>query len=276
MNSEEKQTVEEEVKQLKGDSWYDVEEQFRKATNRKSLTRIVFVSLINPLDDVTYPSEASVEIASKLHDFFTAFIKQGNKGEDGERQLFGGVVLVTEGREKSESTAALGFLEVDSATSAYECLNALSKNNTTEMNSIRILLVSDDCPCNDFGPFAVYLARPPNEEYVDIIKEGPTFVFKNMMKNLCDQCQSFYFESGINETNNNLKELSGINRKSIPSALRIRCCATSDAFPTLEEYMYIYHSPIYFELDSETSSPLLPVVDWKQVKAMTSSLFEKN
>lgn len=270
---DEVQSVEEELQNLIGQSWFDIEENFRKSTSRKSLTRIVFTSLIDSLHDKSPSTKnQTFKIASNIHDFFNAF----TKGEaDEERiELFGGVIIAN--GEENETMAALGFLEVDSPPSAFQILKSLNENSDSiYLHSIRILLVSDDCPCNDFGTFGVYITNPPTEDNVDIKKEGQTVVFSNIMKNLCKQCKVFYSESEEVEKGSSVKILNGLNRKSIPSALRIESCAKSDAYPTLEEYMQIFHSPICLELDSEKCSPILPVVDWKQVERITSSLFQK-
>lgn len=268
-------SVEDEAKELKGLSWFDIEEKYRKSTSRKSLTRIVFVSLIDPAHsyEQSPTSVSTTEIASKIYDFFNVFIN--GEGEKERKDIYGGVVLATDGKEdENEATAALGFLEVDSPRFAQRILSQLCEDNgsDTAMNSIRILLVSDDCPCNNFESFGVYIAQSPSEESVDIMKEGPTTVFSGMMKKLCKQCKSFNAEP---ERKGNVKVLSGLNRKAIPSSLRIASCAKCDAYPTIKEYMDIFHSPIYFELDSERSAPLLPVVDWEQVERIASSVFPK-
>ena len=280
MNKGTKETlsVEDEVKELKGLSWFDIDEKYRKSTNRKSLTRIVFVSLIDQAhsyeQSLTSDSTSAIEIASKIYDFFNVFIN--GEGEKEGNDIYGGVVLATDGNEdNNETTAALGFLEVDSPRFTQRILSKLcceDSESNTSMHSIRILLVSDDCPCNNFESFGVYIAQSPSEDSVDIMKEGPTIVFSAMMKKLCKQCKSFNAEP---DRKGNVKVLSGLNRKAIPSSLRIASCAKCDAYPTIKEYMDIFHSPIYFELDSERSAPLLPVVDWKEVESIASSLFPK-
>lgn len=263
-------SAEEEVQQIKGQSWFDAEQKGRKKLGRKSQTRIVFTSLINS-SLYENPTDATIiKIATEIFDFFTSFTTQNDEGD--EIELLGGVVLVSEGKDMSKAHAALGFLEVDSPTVACEILRQLNQNDTTALESIRILLISDDCPCNDFGQFGVYLASPPTEDHVDIEKEGPTFVFSNIMKNLCNQCRLFYAEAEKYQNEENIRILTGAKRKSIPSALRVASCAKSNEFPTLQEYLEIYHSPIYFELDSEKMSPLLPVIDWKKVQTIASSL----
>jgi len=73
----------------------------------------------------------------------------------------------------------------------------------------------------------------------------------------------------------NVKVLSGLPRKAVPSAIRVKGCAESDAYPTLDEYLDIYHSPIYLQLDSENTSPLLPVIDWKKVEIIASSFLNE-
>ena len=218
MEQKEKETitVEKEVQRLKGQSWFDVEQKGREKLGRKGQTRIVFTSLIKSSHENSLDASI-IKIGSEIYDFFTTFMKQNDEGD--EIELFGGVVLVSEGRNMSKAHAALGFLEVDSPTVAYECLSQLNQTDTTALDSIRILLVSDDCPCNDFGPFGVYLVSPPTEDHVDIEKEGPTFVFSNIMKNLCNHCKSFFTESKTYANEEKIKILTGAKRNSILSAL---------------------------------------------------------
>lgn len=268
-----KDIIAEQVKELKGLSWYEAEEKLRKECNRKSVTRIVFVSLITQKEgqEGSTDDTTTIVIASTLHDFFSSFMSL--KDDDGcaRGRLFGGIVLASVGRDKSEATSALGFLELDSATIAYECIREMGQSRNLGLDSIRILLVSDDCPCNDFGPFGVYLASPPTEDNVDIEKEGPAVVFSNIMKNLCKECKSFHVDSEIYDDTQNIKILNGKNRKSIPSAVRISNCAQCQCYPALEEYLRIFYSPTYYELDSEKMSPLMRLIDWEEVLNIVSS-----
>ncbi len=270
---------EEEVQQLKGKSWFDVEEEYRDRTGRKSLTKIIFTSLVDQKSCVV----------SKIHDLFTQFNDRSgddndSDGNDDLDKVHGGVVLISNGGNNvgvndEEFIAALGFLETDSPSTAHECLSQLSTSGPSiGLHSIRILLVSDDCPCHDFGAFGIYIASPPTEDNVDVEKEGPSTIFVDIMTKLCKHSLTFPSEAKEHETILDAKLLSGLHRKAVPSATRIKSCAESDAYPTLEEYLDIYHSPIYLELDSEHMSPLLPVIDWKKVENIASSFLndEKN
>mmetsp|Transcript_4315 Transcript_4315/g.5302 ORF Transcript_4315/g.5302 Transcript_4315/m.5302 type:complete len:215 (-) Transcript_4315:275-919(-) len=195
-------TVEEEVQQLKGQSWFDVEEKYRERTGRKSLTRIIFVSLVT----VAESHDTSSCAISSIRDFFTQFNdKSGNNsdGSDDLDRLHGGVVLLSDGGHGNESVvndeeliAALGFFETDCPSTAHECLSELSVSGSSiGLSSIRILLVSDDCPCHEFGGFGIYIASPPTEDCVDVEKEGPSIIFGDIMKKLCKYSLAFPSEA---------------------------------------------------------------------------------
>ena len=186
-------------------------------------------------------------------------------------ELHGGIVLVSHGRESDEVTAAVGFIEVQSQYAAQELFSKLSGYEMIGLHSIRILLVSDDCPCHDFATFGIYLASPPTESNVNIEEEGASIVFGSIMKNLCKESMSFPTEAKKHDKSEKVKVLEGLQRKSIPSALRIEQCAKCEAYPTLEEFLDIYHSPIYLELESEKMSPLVHDIDWNRVHEIASS-----
>lgn len=282
-----KTSAEEEVQQLKGQSWFDVEEEYRKRTSRKSLTRIIFTSLVNheepPFSAVDETHGNSCALL-RIRDFFTQLNdKSGDVSESNNDldDVHGGVVLVSGGGNdkvgNEEFTTALGFLETDSPSTAHQWLSRLSTSSSSiGLHSIRVLLVSDDCPCHDFGAFGIYIANPPTEDYVDVEKEGASIIFGDIMEKLCKQSLTFLSEAKEHEMISNVNVLSGLQRKAIPSAIRIKSCAESDAYPTLEEYLNIYHSPINLELDSENMSPLLPVINWKKVENIASSFLNED
>ncbi len=273
MTQDDKQTddtrdIEEELRKIKGKSWYEAEEEYRAKTGRKSVTRIIFTSLVQKYRNENAEIVKTVDIASNIYDFFVQF-HDYNDGDEISK-LYGGVALVSDDESVNEDmsvVAAFGFLETQTPAAACDCLRKLhEKEAELSLASIRILLVTDDCPCNDFGEFGVYFTIPPTEDYFDIEEEGVVKVFKSIMKHLCKQSLAFPSEATKYENYNHVKVLSGLQSRSIPSTVRIKNCAKCDSFPTLREYLDIYDSDtIPLDLESDNLSPMQPIIDWKSV-----------
>ena len=282
MSQEEKDSnssrdIEEELKKIKGKSWYEAEEEYRANTGRKSLTRIIFTALVHQnLNESEEIIKNTTEIASNIYDFFIEFDNY-NDGDEVSK-LYGGVALVSNEetmRKDLSLVAAFGFLEMDTPVAAIDCFRKLKENESELcLATTRILLVTDDCPCNEFGEFGVYLTIPPTEDQVDIEKEGSVTSFKNIMKHLCKQSMNFPSEAKIYGNNTNIKVLSGIQSRSIPSSLRVIGCAKCDSYPTLEEYLEIFDPEnIPLDLESENLSPKLEGIDWKAVYDIAMSCY---
>jgi len=249
---------EEEVMKVIGKSWFEADEEHRQTNGRLSLTRILFACLVS--DGNSFDVSSDVPGASRLHDFFQSF------GADKGRYPAGGIVLLSNDREVTAPTCALGFLEMQSPTDAEDCMGRLPDLEHLGLHSIRIFLVSDDCPYHDFAPFGVYFGSPPSEDTVDIENDDPTEIFRDLMVNLCKHSLSLS-ESEAHPRCGHLKILKGDQRKSMPSAKRITLLVGDRSqYPSLEDYLDIFHSPIDLQLESEKASPLLPVIDWDGVK----------
>lgn len=247
------ESVTEEVQKMLGKSWYEVEEEERLKYGRKSLTRVVFVSLFDNLQSLN-TKPAVMNPVSNLDNFTSKF-----------ETMKGGIALASsdDGRDP---VAALGFLEFESPQESHTFLQRLYEEENLGLKSTRILLVSDDCPSNEFGTFHVYRTIPHSEEVVDIDSEGPVFVFGEIMKRLCQSSLTLSNEARSVDGSTTIKSIEGKFRKMIPSVNRLIACAKYELYPTLAEYLDMFHSPIYLELESELTSPLVPIVDWDKVK----------
>ena len=143
-----------------------------------------------------------------------------------------------------------------------------------QFSSIRILLCSDDCPCHDFSAFCVYQATPPpGDVHEDITAEEAMQVFRDIIQNLCRHSRTFESEDDDDGTSGEypvlrFKTLTGQHRKCIPSKLCIEACAKSSEFPSLDEYISIFLSPMDCKLDSERSIPMPQIVDWDKMNAI--------
>ena len=234
-------TVCQELDELRGKSWFDVEEERRKLTGRMSLTRVLFSALIekNSLDGISQEKNFN-SVSEKLKKAIKGCFKSEVTSED---NLAGGIILLSESKESVLPAAALGFIETMTPSDAYDILRKI--NASGQLQSIRILLASDDCPCHDFGVFDFYHTNPPPEDEVDIEAEGATRVFAGIMTNLCEETLMFPSTSrkGVGIT----KTLIGPQRKAVPSTKRVIACAKCNLYPTLEEFLEIFESPIYFE-----------------------------
>ena len=260
--------VAEEMKQAIGKSWFEESEEYRKRTGRKSLTRLLFVSLVNDSNATSSFSDgnhplSSKSIASKVDRFVSDFEKKT------ETKVYGGITLVSDSTSNTP-TAAIGFLEIERSVDADEFLMQLKKNERNlQFTSIRILLASDDCPCHDFAEFCVFQATPPPGDVQDINSEEATQVFRDIIQNLCRHSRTFESEvDSSGEVPVRFKTLTGQHRKCIPSKLCIEACAKSSEFPSLDEYIGIFMSPIDSKVESERSIPIPQIVDWTRMNAI--------
>eukprot|EP00558_Chaetoceros_sp_UNC1202_P007996 CAMPEP_0197248950 /NCGR_PEP_ID=MMETSP1429-20130617/44060_1 /TAXON_ID=49237 /ORGANISM="Chaetoceros sp., Strain UNC1202" /LENGTH=136 /DNA_ID=CAMNT_0042710331 /DNA_START=92 /DNA_END=499 /DNA_ORIENTATION=+ len=106
-------TVEAQVRKEIGSSWFEAEEEHRVRTGRLSLTRIIFVCLIEESDSFDVKQSNDVIGATKLYDFFANV--NGDEAEDDDeptRCPAGGIMLLSNNRESTVPSSALGFLEI--------------------------------------------------------------------------------------------------------------------------------------------------------------------
>ena len=269
-----KDVVVEEIQQALDKSWFHESEEYRKRTARKSLTRLLFVSLVNNAfgtsDENQISPLCSKSIASNVDEFVSVFEKKT------ETKVYGGITLVSDNTSSTPRppTAAIGFLEIERSVDADEFLMQL-KNGQEDLqfSSIRILLCSDDCPCHDFSAFCAYQATPPPGDVHDITAEEATQVFRDIIQNLCRHSRTFDSEVDDDDTSSGVypvrfKTLIGQHRKCIPSKLCIEACAKSSEFPSLDEYISIFMSPMNCKLESERSIPMPQIVDWDKMNAI--------
>ena len=235
-----------------GKSWFDEEKDHRG----KRFSRLIFTALIKHDAESGYClSEISQKILSAVNEI----------SSDG---LSGGVVLLLE-EETECPLALLGFFELPS-TDVSKLLQSVNRTEIIESTNTRILLATDDCPYNEFEKLGIYQTTPCVEDEVNVITEGPTLVFRDMMENLCKESLVF-FEKSQEEEGSVIRTLVGLQRKSIPSIRRVVACCNCNHYPTLDEFLDIYDSPIYFDLESERVAPIANVVDWDKVNELVKS-----
>lgn len=242
------ESIDEEVKKSIGKSWFEIEEEQRG--NSYSITRILFLSLLH--DDYFDVSEGGdVSNIIKLHNFFCSV----------GVETAGGVVLLSNDRGRSSPNSALGFLEMSNENEDYP--GTLSDLGNLGFHSIRVLLVHTNCSHHDFAPFGVYYACPPNEDAFDIENEDKEAIFTDIMGNI-RKCSKSLAESEEHPQCTYLKILKGAQRKSMPSAERISSIAQCDLYPSLEEFLDFFNSPL--DAHRDKASPLLPLIEWDEVR----------
>lgn len=252
--------AEEELKSIIGKSWLEREEEFRRESGHQGITRILFVSLVSA---DSFGSDYNA--ATKISNFITSF------GKNESNSVGGGLILLSSDREAKVPSSAIGFIEFQHSSLGEAFLENLSELVSYGIHSIRIMLVSDDCPKRDFAPsFQLYSASPPEGE-AENVAETPTAIFADLLATIRKYSNSFADSEPLPYCKH-VKLLSGEKRKALPSANRVSRLARSDNFPSLEEFLTIFHNPSDL-LESEKASPLLPVVDWKEVKIIVNEAF---
>jgi hypothetical protein len=242
--------VEEESKTI-GKSWFEREEELRVKTGHQGITRVVFIALV--CDDSFGSDNVAAE---KLF------------GKAGESTVGGGLILLSSDREAMVPSSTIGFIEVQGES----FMDNLIKLTSFGMHTIRILLYAEDCPTRDFAePFSLYSASPPKGE-AENMDDEPTHFFQDLMAIIRKYSSSFADSDTLSHCKH-LKLLNGENRKALPSANKIVRIAQSDIYPSLEEFVSIFQAPMG-SLESEKASPLLPVVDWKEVKGIVNEAFQ--
>ena len=249
---------EEEIKTI-GKSWFEREEELRVETGHQGITRVVFIALV--CDDSFGSDNVAAE---KLFEYISSF------GKAGGNTVGGGLILLSSDREAMVPSSAIGFIEVQGES----FLDNLSKLTSFGMHTIRILLYAEDCPTRDFAePFSLYSASPPKGE-AENMDDEPTLFFQDLMAIIRKYSSSFADSDTLSHCKH-LKLLNGENRKAIPSANKIARIAQSDIYPSLEEFVSIFQAPMGL-LESEKASPLLPVVDWNEVKGIVNEALKTN
>ncbi len=238
----------EELEDIIGKNWFNIEKEEHK--NEFGITRIFFLSLLNG-DNFDISEDDDIPNIRQLYDFGHSIGIEA-----------GGIVLLSNDVARSSPNCALGFLETSkSAEASFEALCNLSNLG---FRSIRILMVRPNCSMFDFAAFGVYFACPSNEDAFDIDHEDGLTIFKEiMMENIRKHCKSLQ-ESEDHPKCSGLKILRGSQRKSMPSAERVSSIVQSDLYPSLDECLEIFNSPL--DPKENKASPILPVIDWGNVK----------
>mmetsp|Transcript_1953 Transcript_1953/g.2416 ORF Transcript_1953/g.2416 Transcript_1953/m.2416 type:complete len:271 (-) Transcript_1953:94-906(-) len=248
-----------EIKHLLGKSWYDGEAEHRNITGRITCSRILFVALIIDLERDEKRSQ--INDPSFLAQFLHKEISVHTPTSDPE-EVTGGIILLSSPRNIGEKkpVALLGFLEA-SPRNVNDVITTFSKSPM--LHSLRVITSSEDCPVREFSNFGLYLATPDEEEEVEIDENGTEVAF-DILERLCRYESQFAEKDGA-MLSPTIKFLEGENRTAVPSTARVVACAVSDFFPTAIEYLELFDSPIYSELESNCVFPLLPVVDYDDV-----------
>ena len=135
MNHDE--SIDSEMEKIKGKSWHTVEEERRKSSGRKSLSRVIFASSI--LGGKCH------DIGQKLQEFTNTFMTN--------HSLAGGIVLISDEKDNVCPSCAFGFLELDTSSDAAQFLETLHEEQSNfGLETIRILMASHD----NFGSFNAY------------------------------------------------------------------------------------------------------------------------
>ena len=98
----------------------------------------------------------------------------------------------------------------------------------------------------------MYSANPNPETDVDISVEGPV----NVATGVLDKLTSTSFP----EAGKNIMNLTRAAGNGIPSSGRILACANEDSYPTSQEYLDIFATPVNIEIESEKVWPLQSTV----------------
>ena len=149
------------------------------------------------------------------------------------------------------NTAIAGFIEA-SPRKLYALLGSFSSSPL--LSSVRIVANVEDAPERSFKHFGVYSANPPGSGDVDVDAESPAVVAGEVLKSL----QAVPFPEGS-------EGIVGLGKSApsdIPTAAKVLGCSDCQAYPTLEEYLELFASPVSVEVESEMVWPLQSAVSW--------------
>ena len=133
-------------------------------------------------------------------------------------------------------------------------MSCRSFSSSPLLDKVRVVANIEDAPTRSFNHYGVYSANPPSSGDVDVSAEGPTVVAGEVLKSL----QGVPFPEGG-------EGIVGLGRTApsdTPSASKIMGCCDCEAYPTLEEYLELFASPVSVEVESEMVWPLQSAVSW--------------
>ena len=260
VGKEKTNSAQEELNALIGKSWFERDQEFRRENDHQGITRILFISLVS-VDSFGKDYAA----ATKIFNFIDSFAKNASSS------VGGGLILLCPDREAKVPSSAIGFFEFQHSSLGETFLENLNELTSCGIHSIRIMLVSDDCPKRDFATsFELYSASPPEGE-AENVDETSTVIFADFAATIRKYSNLFANSEPLSHCKC-VKVLSGEKRKALPSANKVVRLARSDKFPSLEEFLTIFHKPSDF-IENDNVSSLLPVVDWKQVRTIVDEAF---
>ncbi len=237
-------------------TWVDIEEERRNKICHLGLTRIVFVCCLISSDC------SIIENAKKLHEIFTST-------DDHDDPPMGGIVLTAADQEDANPCAAFGFLEFNQQRDVQKCMGILAADSTNfGFHSLKILLISHDNKSREFTKFDIYFASPPADDSINIAEYGPV-AFELMMEKLYKHYATLV-DCEEHPMCRELKMLKGTKCNSIPSANRIKQFAFSNCYPSPNDFVEIFDSPVDLKSgsDFDSASQVLPLIDWDEVMEM--------
>ena len=131
------------------------------------------------------------------------------------------------------------------------------------LHPTRVLLASEDCPEREFDKFGIFSVNTLREANIDISEEGEINVVDSMLRSLCQEAKNFPFSA---EDHEKIYELKGAQRKAIPTFSRVAACTSSDFYPTVEEFLSIFTSPISHKKDDDWVYPVEPPIQYETLK----------
>lgn len=277
-----------DVKSLLGKSWSDAEADYRNIVSRDSFTRLIFVSSLKDISN-TEVHGSQIDINKLNHLIFN----KGNDSSGSNQQkrnihwkhtveegiqsqrvpmTTGCLIFISEtDDEENVPVMMFGFIEAapGEVLDKLRCL----KNSSEWISRTRVLLNSEDCPVREFpSGFSIFTTRSLPENYVDLEEEGGAEnVIESIIKSICEEAANFPVQDnslpsvannssmqvGVNDTTPDfeIQKLTGSQRKVIPSISRLNACLENDFFPTAEEFLDLFASPIFLSLESENVYP---------------------